>query len=98
MKKFERSLFPERGVQFEDLEASLKKCSEYQKPFRAKANSIDKINMTILVIGLIAAVIGAMVLGLYSNWGYAILAIIIYVIFGWIVNKIAKYYTNKYLK
>lgn len=98
MKKFERSLFPERGVQFEDLEASLRKCSEYQKPFRAKANSIDKINMTILVIGLIAAVIGAMVLGLYSNWGYAILAIIIYVIFGWIVNKIAKYYTNKYLK
>jgi uncharacterized membrane protein YeaQ/YmgE (transglycosylase-associated protein family) len=54
--------------------------------------------MTILIIGLIGSVIGAMVLGVQSNWGFAVLLILCYIVFGWIVNKIAKHFSNKYLK
>lgn len=54
--------------------------------------------MSILISGLIASVIGAMVLGLASSWGFAILVIICYVIAGWIINKVSKHFSNKYLK
>jgi hypothetical protein len=37
MKKFKKSQFPERGVEFEEFEASLKKCTEYQREYRGKA-------------------------------------------------------------
>ena len=37
MKKFKKSQFPERGIDFEEFETSLKKCTEYQKEYRGKA-------------------------------------------------------------
>jgi uncharacterized membrane protein YeaQ/YmgE (transglycosylase-associated protein family) len=54
--------------------------------------------MSILISGLIGAVVGAMVLGLQSNWGFAVVLILCCIIFGWIVNRISKHFSNKYLK
>ncbi len=54
--------------------------------------------MSILICGLIGSVIGAMVLGVQSNWGFSVLLILCYIVFGWIVNRISKYFSNKYLK
>jgi hypothetical protein len=51
-----------------------------------------------LIIGLIGTVIGAMLLGLKSSWGYAVLVVVIYVILGWSLNRATKHYSNKYLK
>lgn len=98
MKKFKKSQFPERGIDFEEIETSLKKCTEYQREYRGKAQKFDKINMSILICGLIGSVIGAMVLGVQSNWGFSVLLILCYIVFGWIVNRISKYFSNKYLK
>jgi hypothetical protein len=54
--------------------------------------------MTVLMLGLAATVIGAMILGIKSSWGYAVLVVVIYVIVGWIINKLSKHFSNKYLK
>jgi energy-coupling factor transporter transmembrane protein EcfT len=54
--------------------------------------------MTVLVVGLAATVAACMSLGIFSNWGYAIIAAVAYIIIGLIVNKITKHFASKYLK
>ena len=51
-----------------------------------------------MITGLFATVIAAMILGLKSKWGYAVLVVVCYVILGWGINRTTKHYSNKYLK
>jgi hypothetical protein len=54
--------------------------------------------MGLLMFGLVATGISCLCVGLLSNWAYSLVAIIIYVVLGVIVNKITKHFSNKYLK
>jgi hypothetical protein len=62
--------------------------------YRSKAQNLDKINLSILLSGLIGTVVGSMVFGLISNWAYALVLIISYILIGALVNKLTKSYSN----
>jgi hypothetical protein len=56
----------ERDIKQDEFLAALSTATNYMMGYRRKAQNIDKINISSLLTGLVATVIGSMVLGLYS--------------------------------
>ena len=54
--------------------------------------------MAFLMIGLILTVAACLFVSLYDNWAYSLVAVVIYVISGVIVNKLTKHLSNRYLR
>jgi len=65
-KYYEKAPFLERNIQQEEFLAALSTATNYMMEYRRKAQNIDKLNISTLLTGLVATVIGSMVLGLYS--------------------------------
>ena len=60
-------------------------------PYRGKAQKLEIINHTVLAIALLLTIIASVCVGLFSHWGYIIVAIVAFLIVGIIFNKIMKF-------
>ena len=98
LKKFERSLFPERGIDFEEFRKSLMVASNYIKDYRGRAQNLEKFNYTFLTVGLLLTVCSCLALGVYALMIHMLIPIASYIILAIIINKVTSNYQNKYLR
>lgn len=98
VKKYKKTDFADRNVQFEDFHQSVIRASHYMRNYRGKAQFYEKIIISFLSLALIATIVTSICLGFMSHWGYSIVAVITFLIVGFIVNKIIRNLQNRYLR
>ena len=67
-KKYKKTNLHEHGVDYLTFENTVSNASKILLPYRAKITRLERINMSILIIGFIFTVAGSIVGGTLYHW------------------------------
>ncbi len=97
-EKYIKTNLKEKGISYFDLEQSVIRASFYQRPYRGFVSKLDKINLFVVIGGLIATIALSMSIGISIHWSISIVFILSYFIYSAISIIVVKYKSNKYLR
>ncbi len=97
-KKYKKSNLLQREVDYLTFENTLNNASRYLQPYRAHVAKLEKINIAVIILGIILTVALSMMSGILYNWIYSILVIVLFLIAMVFAYFVFKAKQNKYLR
>ena len=97
-EKYLKTSFENRGITFEDFQASVSKASVYQIPYRGRVTKLDRNGGLVILGGLVVTIAVSMSIGLTTHWALCFIFIALFFLFTYIVLKVVKSFQNKYLR
>jgi len=77
-KKFIKTKLHQHGVDYINFENSVSNASKLLLPYRAQVTRLERINMSILVMGFILTVVGSIIGGTMYHWVSALIIMCAY--------------------